>query len=60
MTFPNVHGILYFDLSAESLFAVFEKRRNNMNATDSDDCSDDERTTPYCILLAIRYRRILC
>jgi len=38
----------------------FNKRRNNMNATDSDDCSDDERTTPYCILLAIRYRRILC
>ena len=41
-------------------YAVYVKRRNNMNATDSDDCSDDERTTPYCILLAIRYRRILC
>lgn len=31
-----------------------------MNATDSDDSSDDDRTTYDCILLAIRYRRILC
>lgn len=31
-----------------------------MNATDSDDSSDDDRDTHCCILLAIRYRRILC
>ena len=44
----------------EIICAVYVKRRNSMNATDSDDCSDDERTTPECILFAIRYRRILC
>lgn len=32
-----------------------------MNATDSDDSSDDdERTAHNSITLAIRYRRILC
>ena len=31
-----------------------------MNATDSDNSSDDDRNTMCCTPLAIRYRRILC
>lgn len=31
-----------------------------MNATDSDDSSNDDRSTATCIHFTIRYRRILC